>query len=360
MSVRIRHSALVVFLLAAACTAVAQDGTLLEIQVEGPSLANNLLGFDTTRDVAVYLPPSYGVHPERRYPVVFVLHGITDPISVWTTPWSTEEVAYGTLPNLMDEGIRQGMLQEMILVMPDARTPFFGCHYANSSVKGNWEDFIVQDLVAFVDAHYRTLDTPEHRGILGHSMGGHGAIRIGMRHPDVFSVVYGLNPSLLGWGGDVAADNPAFDILLSEADPSRHFESNFYVPAIIGVSQAFSPNPENPPFFADYPFMKEGEAIVPNPEAHARWEANFPIHMIEAYRRDGMRLRGLRFDSALTDEFSHIPIASRAFSEALTAQGVPHVFELYNGDHRNRLWGRQGRLYTEVLPYVSSLLNDAE
>ena len=356
----IRHGLLAVLpLLVVACTAVAQEGTLLQVQVEGPSLANNLLGFDTTRDVAVYLPPSYQTHPERRYPVLFVLHGITDPITVWTEPWSTDEVTYGTLPNLMDEGLRVGLLQEMILVMPDARTPFFGCHYANSSVKGNWEDFIVRDLVAFVDVHYRTLGIPESRGIMGHSMGGHGAIRIGMQHPDVFSVVYGLNPSLMGWGGDVSADNPAFDILLSEGDPTPYFESNFYVPAIIGVSQAFSPNPDNPPFFADYPFMKQGEAILPNPEAYARWEANFPIHMIEGYRAAGMGLRGLRFDSALTDEFSHIPITSRTFSEALTAQGVPHTFELYNGDHRNRLWGQGGRLYTEVLPYLSGLLRGA-
>ena len=102
--------------------------------------------------------------------------------------------------------------------------------------------------------------------------------------------------------------------------------------------------------------QKEGDELVPDPSAYERWEANFPINMIADYRDRGASLRGLRFDSAFTDEFSHIPITSRAFSEALTANGVRHTFEMYNGDHRNRLWGRDGRLYTEVLPYFARLL----
>ena len=340
-------------------TAQAQDGQLLTVSVPGPSLENNLLGFPTSRETAIYLPPSYASSPEKSYPVLIVLHGITDPITVWTEPWHPDEVQFGTLPHLMDHGIATGLISEMILVIPDARTPFFGCHYTNSSVKGNWQDFITKDLLEFVDANYRTMRIAAGRGIMGHSMGGHGAIKIGMQHPDLFSAVYGMNPSLMGWGGDVAADNPAFDILLSSEDPSPHFESNFYVPAIIGVSQAFSPNPDNPPFFADYPFKKENGEIVPNHKAFAQWEANFPTSLIETYKNGPTKLRGLRFDSAFTDEFSHIPPTNRTFSEALSAQGVTHTFEMYNGDHRNRLWGKQGRLYTEALPYFSALLDQA-
>ena len=191
-------------------------------------------------------------------------------------------------------------------------------------------------------------------------MGGHGAIRLGLQHPELFSAVYGMNPSLMGWGGDVSKENPAFEILLTETDPSPHFETNFYVPAIIGVSQAFSPNPNNPPFFADYPFKKENGALVPDTEAFERWESNFPSSMIDAYTSNTNQLMGLRFDSAFIDEFSHIPISSKAFSDALTEKGVPHTFEMYNGDHRNRLWGKQGRLFTEVLPYFSQLLENGQ
>ncbi len=229
-------------------------------------MGNNQLGFSTIRDVAVYLPPRYASEPLRSFPVLYVLHDITDPI----TAWSEDEIESGTLPNVMDRGLAVGSLQEMILVIPDARTPFFGCHYANSSVKGNWQDFITQDLVGYIDTHYRTLAEAKHRGIMGHSMGGHGAIRIGLQHPELFSAVYGMNPSMMGWGGDVSAEIPAFDILLSSSDPSSHFETNFYVPTIIGISQTFSHNPDNPPFFAEYPFKKDNGNIVPNPEAFAQ------------------------------------------------------------------------------------------
>ncbi len=331
-------------------------GQLLAIEVSGPSLENNLLGFSPSRDVRVYLPPTYDDRPGQRYPVVYVLHGITDPVTVWTEAWSDVDPAYGTLQDLMDRGITSGLLEELILVMLDGRTPFFGSHYANSSVKGNWQDYIANDLVAYVDATYRTLTGPESRGVMGHSMGGHGAIRLGLDRPEVFSVVYGLSPSLLGWGGDISAENPAFDILLSSDDPSEHFEENFYVVAAIGVSQAFSPNPDRPPFYADYPFKKEGNRIVPNEPAYRRWEANFPANRIDAYLAQPLRLRGLRFDSAFTDEFTHIPPTARALSDALTEKSVDHRFEMFNGNHRNRLWGAQGRLYTEVLPYFSSLL----
>jgi len=336
---------------------LAQNGQLNYVNIHGPSLENNMLGVSTTRETAIYLPPSYQASPSKRYPVLFILHGITDPITVWTEPWSPDDAEFATIQNLMDKGIAEGLLEEMILVIPDARTPFYGCHYANSSVKGNWQDFVTKDLVAYIDTNYRTLPHSPNRGIMGHSMGGHGALRIGLQHPEIFSAVYGMNPSLMGWGGDVSAENPAFETLLSSQDPTPHFESNFYVPAIIGVSQAFSPNPDNPPFYADYPFKMENGAIVQNQAAFTRWEENFPESMIDDYLAGTQRLQGLRFDSAFIDEFSHIPPTTRAFSEALTAQNVPHFFEMYNGDHRNRLWGASGRLYTEALPYFSRLLS---
>ena len=331
------------------------QGTLLDVAVPGPSLEDNLLGVETTRAAQVYLPPGYD-DTTRRYPVLYILHGIGDPITVWTEPWSDDEGAYGTMQDLMDRGLAAGILRPMIFVVVDARTPFSGGHYASSPVIGDWEAFIAEDLVGFMDASYRTIPEAGSRGILGHSMGGHGALRLGFKRPDVFSVVYGLNPSLLGWAGDVSAENPAFRLLVTEADPSEHFEDNFYVVAAIGLSQAFSPNPSKPPFFADYPFMLEDGRLVPAPEAHARWEANFPINMIDGYLARGIALRGIRFDSAFEDEFTHIPPTARALSERLTERGVAHVFEMYNGDHRNRLWGAGGRLYTEALPYFSRLL----
>ena len=353
-----RYALIWIAVLALWCAGTVQaqpHGTLLDVEVPGPALEGNLLGMPTARAAQVYLPPGYDAGT-RRYPVLYVLHGIGDPITVWTEPWSDDAAGYGTLQRLMDRGIDAGLVQPMIFVVVDARTPFPGGHYADSPVTGNWEDFIAEDLVGYMDTTYRTLPAAASRGILGHSMGGHGALRLGLKRPDVFSVVYGLNPSLLGWAGDVSAENPAFATLLTAEDPSAHFETDFYVAAIIGVSQAFSPNPQKPPFFADYPFRLEDGRVVPDPDAHARWEANFPASMIDGYLARGIPLRGLRFDSAFEDEFSHIPPTARALSARLTERGVEHTFEMYNGDHRNRLWGRGGRLYTEALPYFSRLL----
>ena len=329
---------------------------MLHLTVHGRSLENNTLGFSVDREVNVYLPSSYTSETERHYPVIYILHGITDPLTAWTVPWSDDEVDYGTIQNLMDRGVDAGLLQETILVLFDARTPFFGCHYVNSPVKGNWQDFIITDLVTYVDSNFRTLNQRESRGIMGHSMGGYGSIRTGLDRPDVFSAVYGLSSSLLGWGGDLTASNPAFRILASEADLSDHIESNFYVGAIIGVSQAFSPNSGRSPYYADFPFKISGNEVVPNEPAHSRWESNFLANRIDTYLAQPIRLNGLRFDVGFFDQFTHIPPTSRALSDALNDNGVEHTFEMYNGDHRNRLWGESGRLYSEVLPYFSRLL----
>ena len=81
-----------------------------------------------------------------------------------------------------------------------------------------------------------------------------------------------------------------------------------------------------------------------------------PLNMAADNKQNLMKLRGLRFDTAWDDEFTHIPITVRAFARKLDELGVKFRFEEYNGDHRNRMWGREGRLYTEVLPYFSALL----
>ncbi len=332
-------------------------GQLVELSVHGPSLENNLLEFSVNREVIVYLPPGYDANETRRYPVVYILHGITDPLTVWTVPWNEELADYGTIQDVMDRGIAAGLLQEMIVVLFDGRTPFFGAHYVNSTVKGNWQDFLAEDLVAYVDSNYRTLAHRDSRGVMGHSMGGYGALRVGLDRPDVFSVLYGMSPSVLGWSGDLSAANPAFKTVVIEEDPTGHINSDFYVGAIIGISQAFSPNPERPPLYADFPFKLDGDELVPDEPAHSRWESNFLANRIDAYLAQPFRLNGIMFDAGFADQYTHIPPTSRALSEALTGKNVEHTFEMYNGDHRNRLWGARGRLYTEVLPFLSRRLS---
>jgi S-formylglutathione hydrolase FrmB len=186
-------------------------------------------------------------------------------------------------------------------------------------------------------------------------MGGYGAILLGMKHPDVFSVVYGMSSATLSWAADFSSGNPDFRSVLEVSRPGD-FGSR-YQAAIVCAAQAFSPNPARPPFYVDFPFRVENEQLVPNGAVFAAWEAKLPVLLAARYRDNLRRLRGIRFDAGTADEFAHIPIASRELSRVLDELEIPHVFEEYNGDHRNRLWGRQGRLYTEVLPWFSLLLD---
>lgn len=339
--------------------ALAQQGKLVREKVHGKSLEGNATGDAADRWVSVYLPPSYATSPNKRYPVLYLLHGIVDTDRNWTR----QKKAWRNIQSVMNRGIARGWFGEMIVVMPNQRTKGFGSWYVNSAATGKWEDFTVKELVSSIDSRYRTLAKPESRGIGGHSMGGYGAISLGMKHPEVFSVVYGMSPAILGWGGDLTLQNPAFRAVLRAKSVRELFKRTRsdprgeYKAGILSIAQAFSPNPKKPPFFADFPSRVVGGRLLPAEPAFGRWEAHFPLRMVARYRANLMKLRGLRFDSGYQDRFTHIPVTTRALSSRLTGHGVPHVFEEYNGNHYNRVWGVGGRMATEVLPYFWRLLD---
>ena len=352
-----RLGALLLAMLFAASAVFSQEGKLVREVIHSRSLEKNVTGESPDRNVSIYHPPSYNTSTNKRYPVVYFLHGIGDTDKEFTVAWSNQNDIWGTIQGLMNRGIAEGRFGEVIIVIPDARTKMMGSFFTNSSATGNWEDFTVKDLVSFIDQKYRTLARAESRGIAGHSMGGYGAIKLGMKHPDIFSVVYGMNPALLGLGGDVSMDNPAFGALLKMTTLEEVFQGGRYAVGAIALAQAFSPNPNRPPFFADLPFKMVDGKLERDEPIHRKWEENLPLNMVAQYKSNLLRLRGIRFDTAWEDEFTHIPITTRALSHKLTDLGVDHTFEEYNGNHRNRMWGRTGRLYTEVLPYFWLLLD---
>ncbi len=339
----------------------AQEGRLVREKVHAKSLEKSVTGESADRSVSVYLPPSYDSSPNKRYPVVYLLHGITDTDETWINPWRRND-PWQSVPGVMNRGIAESRFGEMIVVMPDARTKWGGSFYTNSTVTGNWEDFIVKELVAHIDGKYRTLARASSRGISGHSMGGYGAIKLGMKHPDVYSVVYGINPAVLGWGGDLTIENPAFRFLLTKqpSSPEEAFKGGLYAIGAIVVAQAFSPNPDRLPLFVDLPFEIVDGRLRPAQPAFQKWVEHMPVHMVGKYLENLRKLRGLRFDSGYEDEFTHIPVTARALSAALTAHGIDHIFEEYNGDHRNEMMGRNGRLANEVLPYFWLLLDSQD
>src|SRR5262245_18495059 len=182
------------------------------IKIHGTTLEGNLEGDSVDRDVLVFLPPSYAREKNRRYPVVYALHGY----SIGAEQWSKEI----HVPQTIEGAVARGA-QEMIVVLPDSKTVHNGSMYSSSITTGDFERFISHDVVSYIDAHYRRLANRSSRGLAGHSMGGYGATRIGMKHSDVFGSVYIMSPCCLaprGAGGGNPESNKALEAVKSPAD----------------------------------------------------------------------------------------------------------------------------------------------
>lgn len=334
------------------------SGRVVADTVPASSLAGNLLGDATRQPAFVYLPPGYDAEPDRRYPTIYLLHGVLDRPSVWFEP------VYGemTIQAVMDSLIAAGEIRPAIVVAPTGHNAYGASFYMNSPVTGDWGDFIAEDVVTHVDTTYRTLGRAESRAIVGHSMGGYGAIRLAMLHPDVFSVAWGMNPCCLCClGTETPADHPAWRILGSFDSPEamwRHLdeEGDIWPLILAGSGTVFAPAPDRPPLYFEVPYRVEGDSVVPTGAAERiaeRTAVALPMANV-ADHVDGLkRLRGLGFDVAFGDQFEHIPPSTIAFSDTLVALEVPHVFEAYEGDHRNRM---SERLPGRVLPWIDDLL----
>lgn len=312
------------------------------------SLAKNIIGVDAKRPIAIYLPPSYSTS-NKRYPVMYLLHGTGDD----HLNFVDDSDNYATIQGLMDAGILSNRFGEMIVVTPNENTQWGGSFYVNSSVTGNWEDFTVTELVNYVDKNYRTIAKAESRAIVGHSMGGFGAITLAMKHPGVFSVAYGMNSGFLSFNAELDPKNLEVKkfIQAKTIDELLATKSQNAI-GMLMVSQAFSPNPTNPPFYTDKPYKIMGNKLIPNLKAYNKWLEFDVVRMAEKYKENLLKLRAIKFDCGDEEEIKLIEINSRLFSKKLTLLGIPHQFEQYNGNHRNRLWGIKGRIYNEVLPFV--------
>src|SRR6201993_3491814 len=163
----------------------AKHVSVEHIKVHGTALEGNLEGDAVDRDVIVFLPPSYARDKSRHYPVVYALHGYSIGAEQWT-----HEIH---VPQTIEGAFALGS-KEMIVVLPDSKTIYNGSMYSSSVTTGDFEKFIWHDVVAYIDAHYRTIPDRQSRGLVGHSMGGYGASRIGMKHPEVFGALYIMSP----------------------------------------------------------------------------------------------------------------------------------------------------------------------
>ncbi len=337
------NAAAAVFLISLASISQAQQlGHFERIKVPGPSLQGNLSGDDALRDVSVYLPPSYENSPDRRYPVIYLLHGYTDSDDRWFGLLGNHFV---NVPNAVDDAWRNGAA-EMIIVMPNAYTRFKGSMYSNSVTTGDWEAYVAKDLVAYFDNHYRTIADRDSRGLAGHSMGGYGTMRIGMKYPEVFAALYAMSPCCMG-----ANMNPSmaqFEEVLAVKSDADIAAAGFGVSAMLASAAVWSPNPSSPPFYVDLPF-KDGKLLQ---DVVARWVANAPLVFVHQYIPQLKSFEEIYIDAG--DRDAGIAQTVRDMSAILESYGVKHWSEIYGGDHVD---GIHARITTHLMPMFSEVLD---
>lgn len=358
---------LISFLILCTCTAVGHSvenqkavGKLLEVRITSQSLKGNLLGDPAEQTIAIYLPPSYESSPNKRYPVIYLLHGYDGSSRSWTT----EEPYSFKVPPVMDSLIAEGKIREMIVVAPSANNSYHGSFYLNSSVTGNWEDYIFRDVVSYVDANYRTLARVSSRGIAGHSMGAFGAVSIGMKHTEVFSAIYAHAPCCLALSDseeDLKKEpSPLWSLLATYTSREQlpddiESDENLYANLFVSMSAAFSPNPQHKPFYVDFPFQEKDGKLQLNQSVYEQWKSKTPIYLIDQYKESLMSLRGFVFEFGANEVFEGIRKDTPKFSKALAERGIPHRFEIYaGGSHESKL---RDRFESKVLPFFSQTLD---
>jgi enterochelin esterase family protein len=300
-------------------------------------LKGNLPGDPSERRVPVYLPPGY-VGSGKRYPVIYVLagHGSSGMTYLNSPAWGE------SFPERMDRLIASGVMAPVIGVFPDCFTIFGGAQYLNSSALGRYEDYLVEEIVPFVDRTWRTLPEREHRAISGKSSGGYGAMVQSMRHPELFGALanhsgdiyfeFGLLPDLAKLHANLLrlGGVEAFISQIATFKPKTH-DPFWSVLGMLCYGAAYAPNPEAPRGF-DMPIDMETGAL--REEVWARWLEWDPVRMIdkpehlEAWRS----MRYIYMDCGLWDELN-FPVGTRVMSNKLKAAGIAHDFELFPDGH---------------------------
>jgi hypothetical protein len=239
----------------------------------------------------------------------------------------------------------------------DMTTPLGASWFVNSPVTGNWEDFVVQELIPYVDASFRTIPTRDARGLVGEHMGAYGAIRIGMKHADVIGSIYGMNPVGTGSGVQIMDSRPNWD-LLAHAVSLDEVKRDGFSAIFTSIFQAHLPNPEKPPLYVDLPAHREGERLVIDSKLTARLRDSFFLEsMIPQYADNLKTLRGFKFDWSRNDAIWDHVYSNQAFTHKLNEFGIVHEAEEYNGLwDANRYWGAEGRVITDVLPFFQQHL----
>ncbi len=231
---------------------------------------------------------------------------------------------------------------EFIVVVPDTLTKMGGSMYSSSPTTGDFQAFIARDLVAYIDAHYRTVARREGRGLAGHSMGGYGTWTIGMKYAPVFSSIYAMSACCVSPRTETVESATK----LASMPIDQGIKADFGTRAGLASTVAWSPDPKNPPYFADFP-IKDG-AI--DPLVIAKWANNAPLAQVPSHVWELKSFKAIGADVGDKDGLLR---DDTAIHEELVKFGVPHEWEVYSGDHVS---GIVKRFDEVVLPFFAKNL----
>src|SRR6266581_6328760 len=222
---------------------------IIHTRIESPHLAGNLLGDPSERDLFVYVPPGYE-ESDRRYPTAYLFHAYGVTAAQEVTPATDGERWSPPLEDVLDQVFGRMGVPPMIVAIPDAWSRW-GCgQWVDSPVTGNFEQYVLHDVIPYVDGAYRTLPTARSRGALGFSSGAFGSWNLASRNPDVFGAMAVLSAdSWLDMTHKVMLYK-YLDSIWPEA-PSGPVEGNEWSEIVYDYSATYSPNPDNPPFYVD-------------------------------------------------------------------------------------------------------------
>ncbi len=316
-------------------------------RLESAHLAGNLLGDPSERDLFVYLPPGYE-ESDRRYPTAYLLHAYGDTAERSVTPTTDGQRWEPPIEDVLDPVFGRMGVPPMIVAIPDGWSRW-GCgQWVDSPVTGNFEQYLLHDVVPAVDATYRTIPNARSRGVFGFSSGGFGAWNVASRNPDVFGALAMLS-------GDSFLDMTHkfmpykyFDSIWPEA-PNGPIEGNIWSQLVYDYAATYSPNPDRPPFYVDLPVAwPSGELLQ---DIWDRWLSFDPVVNVHD-RLDNLRkLAGILLDAGSHDDYN-LHWGHRLLSHHLTTAGIAHEATENGGNHG----GRWPERYQVALKWMSQAL----
>ena len=320
---------LIILLLFVISSIITAQGTLTTISFFSKSLG-------TTRDVQIYLPQDYNLNDSIRYPVFYFLHGATENHTAWPE-----------LAGILDTLIENKYISPVIVVKPDGSIgPWAGSMYTNSELYGNFEDYIVYDLVEYVDLNFKTIPSRDKRAIWGGSMGGYGSMKLALKHPDIYCAVASHSAPLdfshfVSWCPMILNENGGAPV--DEYIPTPYtYTWLFYTAA-----GAFSPNLNNPPYYVDFPLDTMGNFID---SVFNRWQLQNPVKLAANLPQNtGL---AIYFDCGMEDEFLFYPF-NTGFADSLEVMNIDYVFGSFSGTHTNKFLNR----VPIALRFIDSVMN---